>query len=56
VAAKFGENDIEKRVRKENARFPNRRHYPSGGSAWLITRFTVGKARRNARSISSTLS
>ena len=28
----------------------------SGGSAWLITRFTAGKARRNARSISSTFS
>ena len=28
----------------------------SGGSAWLITRFTVGNARRNARSIASTFS
>src|ERR1700726_718222 len=27
--------------------------YASGGSAWLMTRFTVGKARRSARSISS---
>ena len=25
-----------------------------GGSAWLMTRFTLGNARRNARSISST--
>jgi len=29
-------------------------HRACGGSAWLMTRFTVGKARRNARSISST--
>jgi opacity protein-like surface antigen len=28
--------------------------YASGGSAWLMTRFTVGNARRSARSISST--
>jgi hypothetical protein len=30
--------------------------YECGGSAWLMTRFTVGNARRNARSISSTFS
>jgi hypothetical protein len=29
-------------------------HRACGGSAWLMTRFTVGNARRNARSISST--
>jgi|SRR6516225_4536940 len=28
--------------------------YAKGGSAWLMTRFTVGKARRSARSIAST--
>ncbi len=31
-------------------------NYACGGSAWLMTRLTVGKARRNARSISSTFS
>ncbi len=30
--------------------------HASGGSAWLMTRFTVGNARRSARSISSTFS
>jgi hypothetical protein len=30
--------------------------YAFGGSAWLMTRFTVGNARRSARSIASTFS
>ena len=42
-------------VRQERARY-FRLRYAFGGSAWLMTRFTVGNARRNARSISSTLS
>src|SRR5882757_8448302 len=51
------EHDPEKWVpvfRRDHA--PIVRVYPRGGSAWLMTRFTVGKARRNARSISSTFS
>jgi len=41
--------------KQERARYFGLR-YASGGSAWLMTRFTVGNARRNARSISSTFS